>query len=63
MEQVLGKCNFSGYEKQWPVAEARLSAVTMSQTAMAFTTGSLWSESHLSEQTDMSKTGPGQYGC
>lgn len=33
MEQVLGECNFYDSEKQWPVAEARLSAVTMSQTA------------------------------
>lgn len=62
MEQVLGECNFYDYEKQWPVAEARLSAVTMSQTVMAFTMGSLWSESHPSQQTDMSKTGTGQYG-
>ena len=32
MEQVLGECNFYDYEKQWPVAEARLSAVTESDS-------------------------------
>lgn len=26
VEQVLGECKFYDYEKQWPVAEARLSA-------------------------------------
>lgn len=40
------------YEKQWPVAEAGMSAVKVRQAAMALTTGSLWSESHQTEQTN-----------
>lgn len=30
---------------------------------MTLTTGCLWSESHQSEQTDVSQTGTGQYRC
>lgn len=45
------------------MAEAGLSAVKVRQAAMTLTTGSLGSESHQSEQTDMSQTGTGQYRC
>lgn len=62
-QRVLRKCIYYEHEKQWPVAEAGLSAVKVIQAAVALTTGSLWSEPHQSEQTDMSQRGTGQHGC
>lgn len=63
IEQVLSERIYYEYERQWPVAEAGPSAVKVIQEAMALTTGSLWPESHQSEQTDMFQTGTGQYRC
>lgn len=41
VEQVLCECMYYMYEKQWPVAEAGMSAVKVRQAEMALTTGSL----------------------
>lgn len=62
IEHALGERNYYDHAKQWPVAEAGLSAVTMRQAGMPLTTGSLWSECHQCKQTDMSKTGTRRYG-